>query len=71
MAAPGVFAHLCHGLDDLCSNGIKMNIADEGEEIVVFVAEYGFVPVFEEMPLSAVSAVEVLGVPGKEFSHDG
>ena len=71
MAAPGVFVQLRHRLDDLCPNGIKMDIADEGKEIIVFVAEYGFVPILEEMSLPAVPAVEVLGVPGKKFSHDG
>jgi len=71
MAAPGVFVHLGHGLDDLCPDRVQMNVTDKGKEIVVFVAEYGFIPVFEKMPLSAVPAVEILGIPGKEFSHDG
>ena len=69
MAGPRVSIQLSHGSDDFCSNRIQMDVADEGEEIVVFVAEYGFIPIFEEMTLSAVPAVEVLGIPGKEFSH--
>jgi hypothetical protein len=47
-----------------------MDIADEGKEIVVFFAEYGFVPVFEEVSFSAVSTVKVLRIPGKELSHN-
>jgi len=48
-----------------------MDIANEGEEVVVFIAEDGLVAVFEEMPGSTVSAIEVLSIPGEEFSHDG
>jgi hypothetical protein len=48
-----------------------MDVTDKGKEIVVFVAEYGFIAVFEKMPFAEVPAVEILGVPGKEFSHDG
>ena len=71
MAAPSVFVQLSHRLDDLCANRVEMNIADEGKEIVVLVAENGFIPIFKEVPLSAVPAVEILGIPGKKLSHDG
>ena len=47
-----------------------MNIADKGKEVVVFIAEDGLVAVFEEMTGAAVFAVEVLGIPREELSHD-
>ena len=48
-----------------------MDIADEGKEVVVFIAEDGLVAVFEKMPGATVPAIEVLRVPGEELSHDG
>ena len=50
---------------------VQMDITDEGDEVGVFIAEDGFVLVFEEVPGADVFAVEVLRIPGKEFSHDG
>ena len=50
---------------------VQMDITDEGDEVGVFIAEDGFVPVFEEVTGADVFAVEVLRIPGKEFSHDG
>jgi hypothetical protein len=48
-----------------------MYVSNEGKEIIVLIAEYGFVAVLEKMSLTAMPAVKVLGVPGKKFSHDG
>jgi hypothetical protein len=47
-----------------------MDIPDKGKEICIFVAEYGFVSVFEEMAASMMTAIEILGIPCQEFSHD-
>ncbi len=70
MAAPGVFVHLCHGLNDFYPHRVEMDVTNEGKKVIIFVAQDGFIPVFKEMSFSAVPAVEVLGVPGKELSHD-
>jgi hypothetical protein len=47
-----------------------MDVADKGQKVVVFFAEDGFVPVFEQMPGSAMPSIIVLGIPGEEFSHN-
>jgi len=47
-----------------------MDISDKGKEIVVFVAEYGFIPVLKKVAFSQMLAIEILCVPGKQFSHD-
>lgn len=68
--APGVAAEFLDGLNDPCADGIEMDVADQGQEVVVFVAENGFVAVLEQVAGSFVPAVVVLGVPGEEFPHD-
>jgi hypothetical protein len=71
VAAIGVAVKFFDGLYDVRTKGIQVYVADQGKEIVVFVAEYGFVAVLEQMSAALVAAVVVLGVPGKLFSHDG
>jgi hypothetical protein len=46
-----------------------MDISNEGQKVVFFVTEYGLISILEKMSCAIVSAVEVLGVPGKELSH--
>jgi hypothetical protein len=48
-----------------------MNIPDQGQEVVVFVAQDGFVTIFKEMPATAMAPVKILGVPSEKLSHDG
>jgi hypothetical protein len=48
-----------------------VDVPDEGQQVVVFVAQDGFVAIFKEMPSAAMAAVKVLSVPGEKFSHDG
>ena len=48
-----------------------MNVADQRKEVIVFVAEYGFIAVLEQMSAALVAAVVVLGIPREQFSHDG
>jgi phosphoribosylcarboxyaminoimidazole (NCAIR) mutase len=59
------------GLYDVRPQGIKVYVAGQGKQIVVFVAEYGFVAVLEQMSAALMTAVVVLGIPREEFSHDG
>ncbi|MEK6725820.1 MAG: hypothetical protein AABY54_04610 [Deltaproteobacteria bacterium] len=47
-----------------------MNVADKGQEVIVFVAENGSVSIFEEMAGAVVATVEILGVPRKELPHE-
>ena len=48
-----------------------MDVADEGEEVGIFVAKNGFIPVLEKVAGAAVATIKVLGIPGEELSHDG
>jgi len=59
------------GLNDLRPNGVEMDIPDEGEKIILFIAEYGFVAILEQMTRAVVTTVEILSIPGEEFTHDG
>ena len=48
-----------------------MHVADQCEEIVIFVAEYGFIAVLEQMSGALMAVLVVLSIPREEFSHDG
>jgi hypothetical protein len=70
MSGPCVTIQLSNSFNDSYPQGIEVNAADEGEKVVVFVAENGFIPIFEQVASSLVAAVEVLCVPlGQEFPH--
>ena len=71
MAAKGVAVKCFDGLDDVRPQGIQVYVADQSEEIVIFVAEYGFIAVLEQMSGALMTAVVVLGVPGELLAHDG
>ena len=47
-----------------------MDVSDKGKEIVVFIAEYGFIPVLKEVPFSQMLAIEILCVPGEKLPHN-
>jgi hypothetical protein len=47
-----------------------VDIPDQGQKIVVLVAEDGFVAVLKEMAGAAIAAVKIQGIPCEEFSHD-
>ncbi len=47
-----------------------MYVAYKGKKIIIFVAEYGFVSIFEKVPGAVMSSIEVEGIPGEELSHD-
>jgi len=57
------------GRDDVGSNGVKVDIAYKGNEIVVLITENGFVSVFKQVPGAAMFSVKVLRVPREELSH--
>ena len=46
-----------------------MNVPDEGEKIGLFIAQYGFIAVFEEMSGPFVSPIKVLRVPRELPAH--
>ena len=56
--------------DYFCPDGIKMNVTDEGQKIVVFVTQDRFVSIFKEMSGAAMAAVKVLGIPREKLAHD-
>ena len=70
VAAPGGTVKFFDGFDDAGPDGIEMNIADQGQEVIVFVAEDGFIAVFKEVAGAFVAAVVILSVPGEKLSHD-
>ena len=47
-----------------------MDIPDQGQEVVVFVADNGLVAIFEQMARQLVSPVMVNRVTGQQFPHD-
>ena len=70
VAAPGVAVQFFACLDNAGAEGVEVDVADEGKQIVVFVAEDGFIAIFKKVAGAFVAAVIILGIPGKEFSHD-
>ncbi len=71
MTAKGVVVEFFDGFYDVRTKGIQVYIADQREKVIVFVAEYGFVAVLEQVAAALMAAVVVLGIPGELFSHDG
>jgi hypothetical protein len=47
-----------------------VNVADQREQVIVFVAEDGFVAVLEQMSAALMAAVVVLSIPREELSHN-
>jgi len=47
-----------------------MDISDQGEKIVVFIAQNGLVAIFEQVSRALMPPVEVNRVPGEQLSHD-
>lgn len=70
MAVPGIAVQFFYGLYHFGTHGIEMDVPDQGQKIVVLIAEDGFVAVLEEMAGAAIAAIKIQGVPGEEFSHD-
>jgi hypothetical protein len=48
-----------------------MDVSKEGQKIPLLLAQYRFITVFEQMPIPAVSPVEVLSIPRQKPAHDG
>jgi hypothetical protein len=41
-----------------------MDVPDQSQQIIVLIAENGFIAVFEKVAAATVAAIEILGVPG-------
>lgn len=70
VTAPGILVQLIERFDDMCAYRVEMDIPDQGEQVVFFVAKDGLVAVLEQVASSLVAAVEILGIPGQELAHD-
>jgi hypothetical protein len=70
MAAPGVSVQFFDGLYDVGTKGVQVDVSNKGKKVSFFVAEDGFVPIFEQVTGALMAAIKILGVPGEEFSHD-
>jgi hypothetical protein len=70
VAAKGVAVKFFDGLYDVRPQRIKVYVADQSKKVVVFVTEYGFIAVLEQMPAALMAAVVILGIPSELFSHD-
>ena len=64
MAGPGIFVELLEILYQAGSQWIQMDVTNELQEVGVFLAHNGFVPVLEEVACAFVSFVEGHGVSG-------
>jgi len=49
VAAPTVAVQFFDGLDDADPEGIEVDVADKGRQIVVFVTEDGFTAIFKKV----------------------
>ena len=48
VAAPWITIQVFYGFDDACADGIEMNVADKGRQVIIF---DGFISVFKQVRL--------------------
>ena len=48
-----------------------MDIAGQFEQVRIFLAEYGFIAILEQLPVAAVAAIKRHGITGKQTAHQG
>jgi hypothetical protein len=70
MAGPGVPVQGAELGDHLGAHRIKMEVADELQQVRLFFHHDGLVPVLEEVAHAPVAPVEGRGVPGEERAHE-
>jgi len=70
VTAKGVAVEFSYGFYNIRTKGIQVYVPDQREKVIVFVAEYGFVAVLEQVSGALMTAVVVLCVPGEQFSHN-
>jgi hypothetical protein len=71
VAAPGITVQFRDSRNESGPDRVQMDITNQCQKIIVFVAEDGFIAVLEQMARAAVPPVIVLSVPRKELSHYG
>ena len=66
----GIAGKIGKVIDDSCSYGIEMNVADEFGQIGVFPAEGRLIAVLEELAVMVMSLIEDDRMTGEEAGHD-
>jgi len=59
VSAKGVAIKFFYSLYDVRTKGIQVYVADQRKKVIVFVAKYGFIPVFEQMSGTLMAAIKV------------
>jgi hypothetical protein len=47
-----------------------VDVPNQFQKVGIFLAEYGFVPILEKLPVPPVTTVKRNRIPGEKFSHD-
>ena len=71
MTRPGIEVETINSFYKVGSQGVQVDIANEFEEVRIFLAHDRLVTVLEEMAPSVVPQVEGDGIAGQESSHEG
>ena len=58
MASPRIFVQFFEILHQFCTQRVQMDIADKFQEIRIFFADDGFIPVLEEMAAPFMPLIE-------------
>jgi len=70
MSGPGVFVEFFEVLNQSSSQRIKVDVADQLQEVRILFTDNGFITVLEEMTTSFVAFVEGNGIAGHEAAHN-
>jgi len=71
MAAPGVAVETCKVLDDAGAQGVKMDVADQLQEICFLFTHNRLVAILEKMADSTIAEIEGYSMAGEEATHEG
>jgi len=69
VTTPRIAVQIFQGIYHSGPHGVEMDVANQGQKVLVLIAEDGFVAVFEEMAGAAVTTIKIEGVPGEKFAH--
>ena len=70
VASPGVFVEFFYVLYQFCSQGIKVDVTNEFQQIRIFFTDNGFVSVLEKVAQALVSFVESHSIAGHQTAHE-
>lgn len=69
MSARWMPVSLLDRLNDLCPYRIEMYVSYKNKKIIVFVARYGFIAIFKQVPATVMHSIVIESIPGEKLLH--